>query len=72
MPATAVKKEAMSLIEQMSDSKLRLVVRYARSLNSADEREEKRRDTLLSLAGSVRDESFVRPADRPPEQRKRL
>ena len=72
MSALAARKEAIDLIERMPETKLRLVINYAHSLNQMDKREEERKKTLLSLAGSIDDDTFVRPADRMPEERNQL
>ncbi len=72
MEAVAVRQRAIDLIERLAEDDVRLVVNYANALYEKNYREAERRRILESLAGSIQDDSFVRPEQMPLEQRHSL
>ena len=72
MEAVAVRQRAIDLIDRLAEDDVRLVVNYANSLYEKNYREAERRRILESLAGSIQDDSFVRPEQPPLEQRHSL
>ncbi len=66
METLTLKKQAINIINELSDSKIQAVVQFAQFIRKYDspvlQIEESKKNTLASLCGSIDDSSFKRPS----------
>ncbi len=66
METLTLKKQAINIINELSDSKIQAVVQFAQFILKYDrpvfQIEESKKNTLASLCGSIDDSSFIRPS----------
>ncbi len=66
METLTLKKQAINIINELSDSKIQPVVQFAQFILKYDrpvfQIEESKKNTLASLCGSIDDSSFKRPS----------
>ena len=66
METLTLRKEAIDIINELSDNKIQAVVQFAQFISRYDspifQTEENKKKILASLCGSIDDSSFVRPS----------